>query len=214
MARKPKPAKQLGLKGIAPKRELVSRREYARRRGVSEGAVRKRIADNTIPVGPGGKIDPIVADRRWNASTDWSKPSNSVTGNPAAAGVRRLDEEPIALAGIGGSLATRDDEMLKAMRSTMMSRAAREAVRARREQIAMQREEGKLVDVDEVRGMIYAQFRRARDQIMAVPDRLALSLSMQDDKAVHAALLEEMRRICADLSRPILPAVPTAKEKG
>lgn len=171
----------------------------ARRLKVSEGAVRKRVRDGTIPLGPGGKIDPALAARAWAAGTDWSKPSNAVTGRPAGAAGRGLEDGADF-----APIAARDDETIRHMRQFAAARAAREAVRARRDQLALQREEGKLVDVDQVRETVYAQFRRARDQVMALPDRLALSLSMQDQQTIHAALLEEARRICADLSRPVL----------
>lgn len=48
----------------------VSRREYARRRGVSESAVRKAILYGRITPEPDGSIDPERADREWDERTD------------------------------------------------------------------------------------------------------------------------------------------------
>lgn len=48
----------------------VSRREYARRRGVSESAVRKAILYGRITLEPDGSIDPERADREWDERTD------------------------------------------------------------------------------------------------------------------------------------------------
>jgi hypothetical protein len=48
----------------------VSRREYARRRGVSESAVRKAILYGRITPEPDGTIDPDRADREWDERTD------------------------------------------------------------------------------------------------------------------------------------------------
>ena len=62
----------------------LSRRAYARHRGVSHEAVRKALATGRIAAGPDGKIDPVVADRQWDTSTDLSKPRNSVIGVPRA----------------------------------------------------------------------------------------------------------------------------------
>src|SRR5262245_16399296 len=56
----------------------ISRREYARQRGVDEKSIRKAIEDGRIAVAvlENGRIDPELADRLWDAAT---------IGNAAAA---------------------------------------------------------------------------------------------------------------------------------
>lgn len=48
----------------------LSRRAYARHRGVSDMAVRKAIASGRIAVEEDGTIDPEKADRAWGSSSD------------------------------------------------------------------------------------------------------------------------------------------------
>src|SRR5690349_4757446 len=51
----------------------LSRRAYARHRGVSETAVRKAIAAGRIGIEPDGSIDPVKADAAWAGATDPSQ---------------------------------------------------------------------------------------------------------------------------------------------
>src|SRR5581483_171219 len=51
----------------------LSRRAYARHRGVAENAVRKAIASGRITLEADGTIDPEKADRDWTARTDPSQ---------------------------------------------------------------------------------------------------------------------------------------------
>lgn len=67
---------------MAQRVELVSRSEYARRRGVSEAAVRRAIAAGRISL-IGGKIDPAVADHQWEANTRARTPNVTSTGSAA-----------------------------------------------------------------------------------------------------------------------------------
>lgn len=46
------------------KRELVSQREYARRRGVSQPTVCRAVKDGRLTL-VAGKVDPVAADREW-----------------------------------------------------------------------------------------------------------------------------------------------------
>src|SRR5262245_6837666 len=67
---------------------LVSVREYARRRGITEAAVRKRLVTRGGPIpvhGRARRIDPDEADRRWR-----------VTMSPAGASTSRFDGPPEA----------------------------------------------------------------------------------------------------------------------
>src|SRR6185369_12694287 len=48
---------------------LITRAEYARRRGVTRAAVSKAILRCRIPL-TDGRLDPLVADTLWTARTD------------------------------------------------------------------------------------------------------------------------------------------------
>ena len=61
----------------------MSRRQYAAHRGVSHTAVGKAISSGRISLEPDGSIDPVTADRQWDAQTDrlrWSPELNLVYG--------------------------------------------------------------------------------------------------------------------------------------
>jgi hypothetical protein len=198
---KKKAPKQLSLRGIGPKRELLSRRAYARLRGVSEMAVRRALKDGRITAEAGGKIAPVRADRQWFATTDTSKPRNSITGDPKH---RRAADEPETPMGMG-EMAGKDSQTTEHLRQFAQARAAREAVKAKIEHMTLQRLEGTLIDVDQVRAAAYSHTRSARDQLLSIPDRLAPLLAVMSDPAeIHRALSEELRRVAVDLSRPIL----------
>jgi hypothetical protein len=51
----------------------VSRRQYAAHRGVSHTAVAKALATGRITAEADGMIDPVKADRQWDAATDPAK---------------------------------------------------------------------------------------------------------------------------------------------
>jgi hypothetical protein len=62
----------------------VSRREFAKQIGVSEGAVRKAIQTGRIEALPDGTIDPVAALRAWTSNTDPSRIGLRQTAMPAA----------------------------------------------------------------------------------------------------------------------------------
>lgn len=180
---------------------LLSQRAYARHRGVSEAAVRRAVRDKRITPAPGGKIDPITADRQWNASTDPGKPWSSNV--PAR-------QEPLEDAGLLSDPSTRSH-----LSAFAEARAQREKIKAAIEMKTLQRLEGRLVDVDKVRAAAFAHTRSARDQLLGIPDRLAPILAPVSDPAeIHRILLEEVRRVAADLSRPIVPAAAQEGRKA
>lgn len=188
-----KKAKQLSLRGVPRKRVLLSQRAYARHRGVSEAAVRRAVKDKRITPSAGGKIDPIAADRQWNASTDPGKPWSSNVPSR---------QEPLEDSGLLSDPATRSH-----LSAFAEARAQREKIKAAIEMKTLQRLEGRLVDVDKVRAAAFAHTRSARDQLLGIPDRLAPILAPIADAAeIHRILLEEVRRVAADLARPIVPA--------
>ena len=178
-------------------------RGYARHRGVSHTAVRKALAAGRITTGPGGGIDPVLADQEWATSTNLSKPRNSVTGVPKkrrapdapsdALGVPGLEEGLAPLSGEGGAP--------RLVSSYAASRAAREAYLARLAKLDFEQRSGKLIDADEVRAQIFGLGRRLRDALLGLPDRLAPVLAGQADQAtVHQLLTEEIMVCLAELS--------------
>lgn len=98
--------------------EVITQAEYARRRGCTEGAVRRAIRDGRITL-IDGKIDPVAADAQWRRNTRVRMGSRS-TAEAAVLGARRLldagesgvDEPLWRLAEEIGAIMARDDGAL------------------------------------------------------------------------------------------------------
>ena len=178
-------------------------RGYAKHRGVSHTAVRKAAATGRITVASDGTIDPAVADQEWAASTDLSKPRNSVIGVPKKRRTPGAPSDALGMPVSDDALASppADGGATRLVSSYAASRAAREAYSARLTKLEFEQRSGKLVDADEVRAQIFALGRRLRDTILCLPDRLAPVLAGETDAAViHRLLTEELERGLAELS--------------
>ncbi len=182
------------------KKELVSQREYARRRGISHVAVQRAITSGRIST-KNGRIDPDQADREWRENTDQSKPRNRITGSPKHSRIPGTPSEPMDFAapdeGHGGNgTAT----------GYARARAARELYQAQLAKLELDRQRGILVRADEVRLGAFTMARKARDQLITLPERVAAILAATQDAAeVQRILEEEIERVCqeiADAERP------------
>ena len=180
-----------------PKRKLISQREYARRRGISHVAVQRAVNSGRIST-IDGKIDPDLADREWRENTDQSKPRNRITGSPKHARVAGEPPEPMDFGDADGGNGTAS--------GYAKARAARELYQAQLAKIELDRQRGVLVRADEVRLGAFNMARKARDQLIALPERVAAILAATQDPAeVQRILEEEIERICqeiADAERP------------
>jgi hypothetical protein len=181
-------------------KELISQREYARRRGITHVAVQRAIKAGRISA-VNGKIDPVLADQEWQQNTDQSKPRNRITGNPKQAKTPGEPSEPMDLGGT--------DETIGAPSTATgyaKARAARELYQAQLAKLELDRRRGALVPADEVRLGAFNMARKARDQLIAMPERLAAVLAATEEPAeVQRILEEEIERICqeiADAERP------------
>jgi|SRR6187401_252502 len=167
-------------------------RAYARHRGVTPAAVRKAIKSGRITA-VGGNIDPNLADSQWQSNTDESKPRSSVSRGPRPA----LQPSP---APHSPSKSHAFPEAL----AFAKARAARETYQARLKELELKIKTGKLIPVDEVRVAAFNTNRRARDLLLAIPDRVAAVVAgLSDVTEVHRVLTEEFRRVCEELSQPV-----------
>ena len=86
------------------------------------------------------------------------------------------------------------------------ARAARELYQAQLAKLDLDRQRGILVRADEVKLGAFNMARKARDQLIALPERLAAILAATEEPAeVQRILEEEIERICqeiADAERP------------
>jgi hypothetical protein len=185
-------------------------RGYARHRGVSHSAVRRAIKDGRISKQPDGTIDATRADRQWELRTDPTKPLNSVTGEPKHRRQAGAPPSPMGSHGAGNEGGNEASDRVPS--NYAAARAVRETYLARLSKLEYERASGKLVDVDEVRAAVFQKARTTRDGMMAIPSRVAPILAALTDPAkIHDVLLEEIRRVCFELSRP--PVIKGA-EKG
>jgi hypothetical protein len=181
--------------------ELVSLREYARRRGVSHSSVRRAVRSGRITT-VAGKIDPARADIEWAENTDLTKPRNSVTGVPKLVRDPVGPAEPMDLDGPGEIDSPAGSSAPGSARGYARARAAREAYEARLAKAKYERLMGQLISADEVRVTAFNRARRTRDLLLALPDRLAPVLSAtKNSEECHRILTEELTRICEELTR-------------
>ena len=179
------------------KKKLISQREYARRRGISHTAVQRAVKSGRIST-VGGKIHPARADREWSENTDHSKPRNRITGRPKHGRPQGEPPEPMDFGEAGGA----HDGKGNATRYAK-ARAARELWQAQLVKLELDRQRGTLVRADKVRIAAFNAARGARDQLIALPDRVAAILAAtQDADEVRRILEEEIERICLELSSP------------
>jgi hypothetical protein len=136
-----------------------------------------------------GKIDPAQADHEWRENTDQSKPRNRITGRPTLARDPDRPSMPMEFGRAdGGSGYAR-------------ARAARELYLAQLAKMELDRQRGILVRADEVRLGAFHAARQARDQLIALPDRVsALLAATPDPEEVHRILDEEIERLCQEIA--------------
>ena len=179
----------------ASKKALVSQREYARRRGISHVAVIRAINSGRIST-VDGKINPEQADREWRENTDQSKPRNRITGNPKHARIPDGPSEPM-------DFGVPDDNHGGNGTATgyARARAAREVYQAQLAKMELDRQRGTLVRADEVKVGAFNMARKARDQLIAIPERVsAILAATQDPAEVQHILEEEIERVCQEIA--------------
>lgn len=168
----------------------LSRRAYARHRGVTLQAVQKAIKAGRISVTPEGNIDPVAADADWERNT---------SPRPSQAGSQhRLPQAPAPQP--RAAAAQPAFEPGPAMEFAR-ARAVRETYRARTDKINFEARTGALVSADEVKIAAYARFRQFRDRMLNIPDRLSAELAAESEAArVHEMLSGEIRIALTEFS--------------
>jgi hypothetical protein len=158
--------------------ELVSQSEYARRRGCTEGAVRRAVRDGRIAL-IDGKLDPVAADAQWARNT---RP--------------RAGSEPAA----APLTAAPDREGEDDGNGYWASKARRESAEADLAELKLAEQRGQLVRADEVRAALSRRAAAFREGLLQIPSRLSAVLAAEVDQArVHALLDAELRTVVAHL---------------
>lgn len=163
----------------------LSIRAYAQHRkeqglsGCSPWSVKKALRDGRITRNDHGKIEPEIADREWEQNT-----------NPA----QRPDPGP--LSDNERERGQRDQELNPpGIPSYSQSRAVKEAYQARIARLQYEEMTGQVVRSSSVKAEAFRRARMVRDQILAVPDRLAPVLAAEGRaREVHRLLMDELRK--------------------
>lgn len=186
----------------------LSRRQYAAHRGVSHTAVGKAIASRRITPEPDGSIDPVKADRQWDAQTDPAKrrgPHAQALGAATAAGTARaaagtaraaVATKPVpraAIESVGETLreAGADPEPGAGGEvSFLRARMANEVLKAQTAKVKLARMKGELVDRARATATVFDLARRERDAWQTWPARVAANMAA--DLGVDAHRMEQV----------------------
>ncbi len=173
----------------------LSRRAYAQHRGVSEKAVRKAIATGRITLEPDGTIDPVEADRQWQAQTD---PVKQTTSHPSGKPVPRA-----AIKAVDDTLREAGTTAPGGEMSFLRARMANEVLKAQTARLRLQKMKGELVDRAKATALVFDLARRERDAWMNWPPRVAADMAAElgvDAHLMEQVLEHHLRRHLAELA--------------
>lgn len=148
--------------------ELISIREYARRRGCSDTSVHKALQSGKIVAGlviKGGKkfINPAVANVEWSSSHDPAYDRTSKSGAPI------FDET--GSAGLPQGTGS-DGHAVRNEHTLAAAKRAQAVYKAKLQELEYKKKSGELVHKGEVYKALYSAGQELRQSLMAIPDRL------------------------------------------
>ena len=150
---------------------ILSQRAYARHRGVAVSAVQKAIETGRISTQPDGRVDSEQADIEWEQNTTRHAPPVTKRGQ---------EDDDVSI--FGASQYTK-------------ARAVREHYQARLAKLEFEEKTAKLIAADEVKVPAFNLFRRYRDHLLNIPDRLAAILAAESESAkCYEILAGEIRK--------------------
>lgn len=161
----------------------LSRRAYARERGVSEMAVRKAIVSGRITLEPDGTIDPVKADAAWAANSDPAFPRSAAADRANGGGAGEATDPA------GNNYAR--------------VRTVGEALKAEERRVRLDVLKGKLVDRARAVATVFGLARRERDAWVQWPARVAALMASElgvDPHQMETVLEQHVRRHLAELS--------------
>jgi len=129
---------------------IMSQRAYAQYRGVRHSAVQKAIGSHRISTLENGQIDSDTADQQWAQNTRQQVP-------PAFRSGEQVDGDEV-------------------FRQYGKARAVRMHFEARLAKLGYEERIGTLIPADEVRIVAFNLYRRYRDRMLNIPDRVAATL--------------------------------------
>ena len=173
----------------------ISANAYAKHRGVSGEAVKKAIQQGRITAAPDKKghyqIDPTIADKEWEANTRPSKPNQSKKSK------KEIEEEQKAIEDDADSFLDQAAGKL----SYAQARTMKENYNAKLAKIKFEEQSGLLISAEKVKDDAFKMARAVRNQVLALPDRIAGELaSMKDAHAITLKLAKELTACLESLS--------------
>ena len=151
--------------------ELITQSEYARRRGCTEGAVRRAVRDGRISL-IDGRVDPVAADAQWARNTR------------VRAGSRSTDDANLQGSGPPSrGRADEDDDGYWA------SKARREKAEANLAELKLAEQMGELVRAADVRASLARSMAGLREALLQMPARVVPLLVADPSPAAMDALL-------------------------
>jgi len=176
--------------GAEPKPQLLSPKQYAARLGLKRQSVDYAIAKGRLTAASctfdtkrkRWLIDPVIADREWNANTKQRRGVGANAGTdavPATPGNDLLLPEGDGSLGIGLHDLPRDEDGRPL--PPMMVAAIKTSLEARLKQLELERTRGSLVPADAVSRTLEHLGRSLRDALLALPARLAHQLASESD---------------------------------
>lgn len=188
------------------KPNLVTKSEYAKKRGCAPSAVTKAVKEGritTVVVEGRQMIDVDVADIQWARNTRARADSSSAA--TVAAGIADAGG---ALSGASGVRPVIVANEVGASVGYEEARRRRELAEASIAEMKQAEMAGLLIRADAVRSAWAAKITGARDALLQIPSRMAPVLAAESDLVRVTALLEdELRQALAELSRDVAEPV-------
>ena len=185
----------------------LSRRAYARHRGVSDMAVRKAIASGRISVEDDGTIDPDKADRAWASASDPAQVRPSPKAAPKATSQPRGTPRPVPMAAVEAVRETLRESGEPAPAAGNMTfvqaRTANEVIKAQDRRIRLGKLKGDLVDRSRAISTVFGLARRERDAWVQWPARVAALMAAElrvDAHLMETVLEQHVRQHLTELS--------------
>jgi hypothetical protein len=181
----------------------LSRRAYARHRGVAENAVRKAVASGRITLEADGTIDPAKADRDWASRTDPSQQRGAHA--PTAEKAATTQDKAVPRAAVDAVQRTLRDsgEKPEGDVTFLRARTANEVIKAQERSVRLAKIKGELVDRARAIAAVFGLARRERDAWVQWPARVAALMANElhvDPHAMETVLDKHVRRHLAELS--------------
>jgi hypothetical protein len=191
----------------------LSRRAYARHRGVAENAVRKAIASGRIELESDGTIDPVKADLAWGKRTDPAQQRSQ--GNARAPRPSERDPDtprspettkPVpaaALEAVRDTLREAGEPPTTGGMNYVTARTANEVIKAQERRLRLGKLKGDLVDRAKATTTVFMLARRERDAWVQWPARVAALIAAElavDAHLMETVLDKHVRQHLAELS--------------